>query len=128
MSKYFKYVLAFIVITSLVYFGLVRMDVFTPEAFAILSVSLVAVIFERFPWLKAAWDEITDPDTKQLIMFLFISVLVVGAFLLSCGNVLTAFACTTAGGIDAALVLLFAVTFNQGVFALARKRTQGLKA
>lgn len=128
MSKYFKYILAFIVITSLVYIGLTQLEVFTPEAFAILSAALVAVIFERFPWLKSAWDEITDPDTKQLIMFLFLAVLVVGAFLLSCGNLLTAFACTTAGAIDAALVLLFAVTFNQGAFAISRKRTKGLNA
>ena len=128
MSKYFKYVLAFIVITSLVYIGLVALEAFTPEAFAVLSASLVAVIFERFPWLKKAWDEIADPDTKQLIMFLFLAVLVVGAFLLSCGNVLTAFVCTTAGAIDAALVLVFAITFNQGLFAISRKRTKGLKA
>ena len=120
--QYAKYVFAFVVVVALVYFGLVGLGAYTPESFALLSASLLAVVFERFPWLKREWDKITDPDTKQLIMALFMLVLVGGGFLLSCLNVIVAFACDGAGVGQALVVFFLAIGLNQGAHRIARKR------
>ena len=118
--QYLKYAIAVVVITGLVYAGLVAMESFTPEMFAILSAALIAVIFERFQWLKDEFDKLS-PEGKQLAMFVFMAVLVYGAFGLSCAGKLVAFPCTGAGALDALLVLVFAIAANQGAFKLAHR-------
>ena len=122
MSLYLKYALAFVVIVGLIYAGLIALDAFTPEAFSILAAGVLAVAFERFPWLAAEFDKLTS-EQKQLVMFLFLAVTVYGAFGLSCLAVLVAFACTGAGAMQALIVLLFAIGINQGAFALAHKKS-----
>ena len=118
--KYVKYVIAFIVIAGLVYAGLAALEAFTPEAFVILSAALIAVIFERFSWLRDEFDKLL-PEGKQLAMFIFMAVLVYGAFGLSCAGKLIAFPCTGTGALDALLVLVFAIAANQGAFKLAHR-------
>ena len=119
--KYVKYVIAFIIIIATLYEALILMDVFTPEAFSLLSAFLIAGIFERFKWLKTAWDELTS-DAKQLTMAIFLAVLTFGAFGLSCANVIPAFQCTWPDGLlSAAVTFLLAVGVNQGTYSLASK-------
>ena len=117
-----KYLVAFVIVASLIYFGLVAMSAFTPEAFALLSASLLAIVFERLPWLKDAWDEL-DADGKQLGMWIMLFVLVGGAYGLSCAGILTAFACTGAGVAEAFVVLFLAIAFNQGAHRIVKKKT-----
>ena|SRR4030067_961530 len=118
--QYLKYAIAFLIVAGLVYAGLVAMESFTPEMFAILSASLIAVIFERFQWLYDEFDKLTS-EMKQLAMFLFMVALVYGAFGLSCAGKLVAFPCTGAGALDALVVLVFAIAANQGAFKLAHR-------
>jgi len=121
--KYVKYIVAFIVIIAFVYGALETMDVFTPEAFSLLSAFLIAGIFERFGWLKTAWDELTR-DAKQLTMWVFLAVLTFGAFGLSCANVIPAFECTFPDGLLSALVTFaLAVGINQGTHGLFQKKS-----
>ena len=125
--QYLKYAIAFVVIAGLVYAGLVAMESFTPEMFAILSASLIAVIFERFQWLYDEFDKLTS-EMKQLAMFLFMVALVYGAFGLSCAGKLVAFPCTGAGALDALVVLVFAIAANQGVYRMSRKAGTAIEA
>ena len=118
--KYVKYIVAFLVIVGLVYAGLAAMDAFTPEAFAILSAALLAIIFERFQWIKDAFDQL-DADAKRSVMVLFSALLVFGAFGLSCAGKLIAFPCTGDGVIDAFLVFVFTIIANQGVYLVAKR-------
>lgn len=121
-SDWLKYIVAFIFIIAIVYFALLAMDAYTPEAFALLAATLVAGIFERFGWLKDSWDKLT-PEVKQLIMAIFLAVLVFGAFGLSCANLITAFPCTWPDGfMSAVLTFLIAVGVNQGVHRLLHKK------
>lgn len=123
VMDYIKYVVAFVLIATAVYAALLAMDIFTPEAFALVSAGLVAWVFEKFTWLKDAWDKLSY-ETKQLVMWIFMAVLVFGAFGLSCFNVLVAFACTFPGGfMDAFLVFWIAVGINQGASRLSRRPT-----
>ena len=120
--KYVKYVVAFVIIVVLVYEALILMDVFTPQAFSLVSAFLIAGIFERFGWLKTAWDELTS-DTKQLVMWIFLAVLTFGAFGLSCANVIPAFQCTFPDGLfSAAVTFALAVGINQGTHSLAQRK------
>ena len=114
-----KYIVAFIVIAALTYFGLVALNAFTPEAFSLLAASLLAIAFERFPYLKKAWDELTT-EGKQLGMWIMLFVLIGGAFGLSCAEIMTAFACTGAGVADAFVVLFLAIAFNQGAHRIVK--------
>ncbi len=121
--KYVKYVITFIIIIVLVYEALILMDVFTPQAFSLLSAFLIAGIFERFKWIKTAWDELTS-DTKQLFMVAFLAVLTFGAFGLSCANVVPAFQCTWPDGLfSAAVTFVLAVGINQGTYSLAQRKS-----
>src|SRR3989304_8319242 len=118
--QYLKYAIAFLIVAGLVYAGLVAMESFTPEMFAILSASLIAGIFERFQWVKDEFDKLS-PQGKQLAMFVFMAVLVYGAFGLSCAGKLVAFPCTGAGALAALLVLVFAIAANQGAVKLGHR-------
>jgi hypothetical protein len=118
--SYLKYIIAFVVIAGFVYAGLAAMDAFTSEAFALLSAALIAVIFERFQWLHDEFDKLS-PEGKQLAMFIFMVVLVYGAFGLSCAGKLAAWPCTGAGALDALTVLVFAIAANQSAFKLAHR-------
>ncbi len=121
--KYVKYVIAFIIIIVLVYEALILMDVFTPQAFSLLSAFLIAGIFERFKWIKIAWDELTR-DAKQLIMVAFLAVLTFGAFGLSCANVIPAFQCTWPDGLfSAAVTFVLAVGINQGTYSILQRKS-----
>lgn len=121
--KYIKYVVAFIVIVATLYEALILMDVFTPEAFSLLSAFLIAGIFERFGWIKTSWDELTR-DAKQLVMWIFLAVLTFGAFGLSCANVIPAFQCTFPDGLfSAAVTFALAVGINQGTYNLLQKKS-----
>lgn len=120
-SDWLTYVVAFIVIIASVYTALIAMDAYTPEAFSLLSAFLLAGIFEKFRWLKVAWDKLTS-DTKRLVMWAYLAVLVFGAFGLSCANVIPAFECTWPNGvIQAAMTFLLAAGVNQGTHRLAQK-------
>ncbi len=119
--KYLKYIIAFVVIVLLVYEALILMDVFTPQAFSLVSAFLIAGIFERFKWIKTAWDELTK-DAKQLIMWIFLAVITFGAFGLSCANVIPAFQCTWPDGfLQAAITFMLAAGVNQGAQRLLKK-------
>jgi len=104
--KYVNYVIAFIIMVVLVYEALILMDVFTPEAFSLVSAFLIAGVFERFKWLKTSWDELTS-DAKRLVMVVFLAVLTFGAFGLSCANVIPAYQCTFPDGLFSAAVTFF---------------------
>lgn len=116
-----KYIVAFVVIAALIYFGLAAMDAFTPEAFSLLAASLLAIAFERFPYLKDAWDELTS-EGKQLGMWIMLIVLIAGAFALSCAGLIVAFVCTGAGVAEAVVVLFLAIAFNQGAYMIVKKK------
>ena len=121
--KYVNYVIAFIIMVVLVYEALILMDVFTPEAFSLVSAFLIAGVFERFKWLKTSWDELTS-DAKRLVMVVFLAVLTFGAFGLSCANVIPAFQCTFPDGLFSAAVTFFlAIGINQGTHSLAQKKS-----
>ena len=121
--KYLKYIVAFIAIVLLVYEALVLMDVFTPQAFSLLSAFLIAGIFERFKWIKTAWDELTS-DAKQLIMWVFLAVPTFGAFGLSCANVIPAFQCTWPDGfMSATVTFVLAIGINQGTYSLLQRKS-----
>lgn len=121
-SDWLKYIVAFLFIIAIVYFALLAMDAYTPEAFSLLAATLVAGIFERFGWLKDSWDKLA-PEVKQLIMVIFLAVLVFGAFGLSCANLIAAFPCTWPDGfMSAVLTFLIATGVNQGVHRLLRKK------
>lgn len=120
-TDWLKIVVAFIVILGLVYFALITMDSFTPEAFSLLSAFLLAAVFEKFGWIKVAWDELTS-EGKQLVMWIFLAILVFGAFGLSCANIIAAFPCTWPDGFMlAAMTFLLAAGVNQGTHRLLRK-------
>ena len=118
--KYVKYFVAFIVVAGLVYAGLIALEAFTPEAFALLAAGVLALAFERMPWLKEEFDKLTS-EQKQLVMFVLLAVLVYGAFGLSCLAVLGAFPCTGAGALNALVVLFLAIGINQGIYRMIRK-------
>jgi hypothetical protein len=120
-TDWVKYIAAFILIVAAVYAALVAMDVFTPEAFSLTAAFLIAWIFEKFKWIKDAWDKLTF-ETKQLVMWIFLAVLVFGAFGLSCANVIPAFQCTWPDGFMTAVMTFFlAAGVNQGTHRLMRK-------
>ena len=122
-TDWVKYIVAFVVIVALVYVALVTMDVYTPEAFSLLSAGLIALIFERFGWIKDAWDKLTS-ETKQLVMWIFLAVIVFGAFGLSCAKLIPAFDCTWPDGfMAAAMTFLLAAGVNQGTHRLLRKNS-----
>ncbi len=119
--KYLKYIVAFVAIVFAVYEALVLMDVFTPQAFSLLSAVLIAGIFERFGWIKTAWDELTS-DTKKLVMWIFLAVITFGAFGLSCANVIPAFQCTWPDGfLQAVITFILAAGVNQGAQRLLKQ-------
>ena len=125
-ADWIKIVVAFIVIVVLVYVALISMDVFTPEAFSLLAAALMAAIFERFGWIKVAWDKLTY-EGKQLVMWIFLAVLVFGAFGLSCANIVDAFPCTWPDGFMlAAMTFLLAAGVNQGTHRLVRRKSGAL--
>jgi hypothetical protein len=72
--------------------------------------------------LKSAWDEL-DSNTKQLVTWAFLAVLVFGAFGLSCANLMPAFPCTWPEGLFQALTTFaVSVAVSQGVHKLSRKK------
>ena len=125
--KYVKYIVAFIVVAGIIYAGLIALEAFTPEAFALLAAGVLALAFERLPWLKAEFDKLTS-DLKKLVMFILLAVLVYGAFGLSCFAVIGAFPCTGAGAFDALVVLFLAIGVNQGIYKLAHKSGAAIEA
>jgi len=125
--QYVKYIVAFIVVVGIVYAGLIALEAFTPEAFALLAAGVLALTFERMPWLKDEFDKLTS-EQKQLVMFILLAVLVYGAFGLSCLAVIGAFQCTGAGAFDALVVLFLAIGVNQGIYKLVRKTGTAIEA
>jgi hypothetical protein len=121
-TDWLKYIVAFVLIVFLVYEALLLMDAYTPEAFSLTAAFLIAAVFERFGWIKEAWDKLTV-ETKQLVMWLFLAILVFGAFGLSCANVMPAFQCTWPDGfMQAAMTFLLTAGVNQGTHRLLRKK------
>ena len=116
---YLKYVIAFIVVVGLIYGALIALDVFTPEAFSLLAAGLLAAVFERFKWIKEAYDKLPSSQ-KQIVQWVMVFVVVFGAFGLSCAGQLPAFECTGDGALRAVVVLFVAIGVNEGVYRKVR--------
>lgn len=122
LTNYLKYFLAFIVIVGIIYAGLVGLEAATPELFVALSAAVIAMAFERFPWLAEEFNKLTDSQ-KQWAMRILLLILVGGAFGLSCASLVVLFTCDGAGIQDAVLTFLFAIAINQGTFALVHDKS-----
>ena len=117
---YVKISVAFLMVAVLVYGGLALLGSFTPEAFSLLAAAILSVVFERLSFVADAYQAL-DKDTKQMVMFLLLGVLVFGSLGLSCLGILPAFDCSQAGVLNGVVTLALCIGVNQGTHTIQKK-------
>ncbi len=96
----------------------------TPEIAVVLAGTLISVFFEYAPKVEG-WYAQLEKQVKASIMAAAVSVVILGAMLISCYGPYDYFACEVAGFWDAAELFVLALVANQTTHRLTRKsRTQ----
>lgn len=121
MMQYVKYVVAGLLAAAVIYAALMIADVYTPEYFAGFAGAVISLVFEYFPGLRDEFDQLSD-DMQRIVMIGIVFLSVAIAFAMSCLAVIAAFACTSAGALDALWIFILAVIANQGAFLIAPKK------
>jgi hypothetical protein len=99
----------------------------TPEILIALLGAILSLVFAYFPWLKD-WFEALNPVYKPLLNAGLLLVLVYALFGLSCAGIVTYFACTGQGALDALVIWFYAIVANQTAYQiLVRQPTRHIK-
>lgn len=89
-----------------------------------LLASVVAIVmslsFSYIPGLSD-WFDPLPPTQKQAIMGGLLVIVALGAFGLSCGQIITAVTCDKTGALGLLQTLIAALVANQGVYKLTRR-------
>ncbi len=96
----------------------------TPEILVALFGTILSLVFAYFPWVKQ-WFEALDPVYKPLLNAGLLLVLAYALYGLSCAGVVSYFACTAQGALDALVVWFYAIVANQVAYqVLVRQPTR----
>ena len=90
----------------------------TSEILVALFGTILSLVFAYFPWVKQ-WFEALDPVYKPLLNAGLLLVLAYALYGLSCAGVVSYFACTGQGAIDALVVWFYAIVANQLTYQVA---------
>lgn len=118
--QYVKYLFVGFLVVGAIFGLILKAEAYSPEIFAGIAGGALMLAFEYFPWVSKDYDQLSDGQ-KRLVMGGLIFLAIAGAFALSCAFVLTAFACSVSGALDAIYVFIFAITANQGTYKMLRK-------
>ena len=94
----------------------------TAEQLSSIAGIVLSLIFTYIPGLRDRWD-VLDGGVKQMFMGLMLILVAIGAFLLSCANVITGMVCDQEGAIGLLWTLIAALVANQSTYLITRKRT-----
>ncbi len=90
----------------------------TIEQLAAVAGVVLSLAFSYVPGLNAKFDA-QPPTIKRLVMAALLLVVALGAFGLSCAQIISDVACTQAGAIGLVQVFIAALVANQGAFLLS---------
>jgi len=79
--------------------------------------TVLAIVFQYFPFLKGKYGDLAD-NYQKLVMLGLLVLTVAGAYALSCAQLFDYFVCGKEGLIQAGKLLLYAIMTNQTVFML----------
>lgn len=89
----------------------------TPEQLAGFAGVMLSLLFTYVPGLRVKFASFST-EAKSLTMLVLIVVVAVAALGLSCGNILTMFACTQQGAWGVAVMIFWAAVGNQTTYKL----------
>ena len=98
----------------------------TPEVLIAIFGAILSLVFAYFPWIRQ-WFEALDPVYKPLLNAGLLLVLVYALYGLSCAGVLSYFACTGQGALDALVVWFYAIVANQTTYLVAVRQPKQAK-
>jgi hypothetical protein len=92
----------------------------TPEALIAIAAAVLAILFDWMPKLKDWYNEFGEGQKRGIMSVLLL--LITGAiFGLNCAGWLqTGWICSSAGILDAVVLLIYAIAVNQGVHKLTK--------
>lgn len=93
----------------------------TAEVLAVVASGFLSLLFEYIPGFKNLFDKL-EPQWKSLSMLGLITLVLIGAFLLSCYGPFDWFVCTSEGIWEGVAVWLVAIGVNQGVHNLIKPK------
>lgn len=95
----------------------------TPEQLAAIAGVVLSLAFSYIPGLKD-WFDRQEGNAKRLVMLGLMLGIVAVIFGLSCGGLLSTFACTWLGAWDALYLLILAAIANQAAYSLTPRKVK----
>lgn len=93
----------------------------TAEQLSSIAGIVLSLIFTYVPGVREWWEPLAG-SVKQMIMGLMLILVAIGAFALSCANVIAGAVCDRDGAIGLLWTLIAALVANQSTYLITRKR------